>query len=260
MTHNPSRRLLHRASPLMAAAAIALSMMASGCSPKEKSDKAIERENWTRSLNDSVAAYKHSLDTTQLRIEELNNQIATMLNDFQYVENPREVEGYYILKGWTSRHPENATWVYARLSKDEGLEIIASLKGGVFNSLRAESQGNSYTTGIVAHDQALNFRHNGYNVVCFYGESADSLAHFIARNELNDVTISYLNPSTSGTLKLSAEQRKMIAATWQLYNARHTEMQLEKQIPLLSKRIDACRRMMVRASDRNDSTQTSQKE
>ena len=36
----------------------------------------------------------------------------------------------------------------------------------------------------------------------------------------------------------------MIAATWQLYHSQKDSHKLEKDIPLLSRRIDVCRRML----------------
>lgn len=237
------RTILHTA----AAAALML-LAATGCAPKEKSDKAVEREQWLASLNDSIATYKKQIDSTQQRLDALNEESARLLERFDYIENPREVEGYYLLKGWQGRHPANATWLYARISKSEGLELLASLKGGVFTSVAALSGGESAETAAVAPDQALNFRHKGYNTVCFYGAEADSVAAFIAAHEGDDVTIEYLNPGRSGSLKLSADQRAMIAETWRLYDTRRQIRRLEKEMPMLSRRIDACRLMMERDS------------
>ena len=226
------RTILHTA-----AAAALLLMAATGCAPKEKSDKAVEREQWLASLNDSIATYKKQIDSTQQRLDALNEESARLLERFDYIENPREVEGYYLLKGWQGRHPANATWLYARISKSEGLELLAALSGG-----------ESAETAAVAPDQALNFRHKGYNTVCFYGAEADSVAAFIAAHEGDDVTIEYLNPGRSGSLKLSADQRAMIAETWRLYDTRRQIRRLEKEMPMLSRRIDACRLMMERDS------------
>ena len=74
------------------------------------------------------------------------------------------------------------------------------------------------------------------------------MAAFIAAHEGDDVTIEYLNPGRSGSLKLSADQRAMIAETWRLYDTRRQIRRLEKEMPMLSRRIDACRLMMERDS------------
>ena len=105
------------------------------CTPKEKSDKAVERERWIESLNDSVALYKSQIDSATSRLEELHDNVGLMLQDFEYVNNPREVEGYYIYKGWRQRYPLQGNGLVARISKDEGLELIACHKGAPFTSV-----------------------------------------------------------------------------------------------------------------------------
>lgn len=221
-------------------------LAASACTPEKKSVHAEQREVFIASLGDSIKAYGDSIKVSQARLDALNAEVGEMLSGFDYVENPREVEGYYILKGWSGRHPAGATWIYARISKDEDLELIAQLKGGTFDRIAVSSGDSRVESETVPNDQALNFRHSGYTTVCFASGAADTVARFVADHSGDPLTLIYLNPSATGTLKLTPDQINMLTATWRLYSARREVGRLEKQIPAYSRRIDICRRMMAR--------------
>ena len=174
------------------------------CTPKEKSDKAVERERWIESLNDSVALYKSQIDSATSRLEELHDNVGLMLQDFEYVNNPREVEGYYIYKGWRQRYPLQGNGLVARISKDEGLELIACHKGAPFTSV----------------------------------------AMYISDNQAQKLTVTLLNGKACGSFTLSQDAARMISATWQLYSSQKQCEKLEREIPLLNRRIDTCRRTL----------------
>ncbi len=215
------------------------------CSPKEKSDKAIEREKWIESLGDSIALYKNRIDSATSRLDELHDNVGMMLQDFEYVSNPREVEGYYIYKGWRSRYPLQGNGLVARISKDEGLELIACHKGATFNSISVSDGSASAASDVVPHDQALNYRRGDLTTVCFYGEKADSLAMFIADRQDRPVTVTIFNGGgANGRFALQPDAARMIAATWQLYSSQKLCERLELEIPMLNRRIDTCRRIM----------------
>ena len=187
------------------------------CTPKEKSDKAVERERWIESLNDSVALYKSQIDSATSRLEELHDNVGLMLQDFEYVNNPREVEGYYIYKGWRQRYPLQGNGLVARISKDEGLELIACHKGAPFTSV-ALSGGD--------------------------GAAVDSVAMYISDNQAQKLTVTLLNGKACGSFTLSQDAARMISATWQLYSSQKQCEKLEREIPLLNRRIDTCRRTL----------------
>lgn len=204
----------------------------------------MEREQWLYSLNDSIAQYKASIDSASSALTSLQSEIGEMIINFDHVSNPREVEGYYIYKGWKGRYPLKATGLVARITEDENLELIATLSGGVFNSISISDGTSSVSSNVVPHDQALNYRAGSLNTVCFYGEAADSVAAFISDNMPEKITVTFLNDNKTGSFTLPADQKEMIAATWQLYYSQKDSHSLEKRIPMLSRRIDVCRRMM----------------
>ncbi len=167
-----------------------------------------------------------------------------MISNFEYVSNPRQVEGYYIYNGWKNRYPLKQTGVVARITEDERFELIAVLSGKHFNQLSVSNGSESVETKVVPHDQALNYRAGSLNTVCFYGSAADSVGMFIAENMPDALTVTYMEGGKTGSYTLPADQKEMIAATYNLYVAQRNNHRLEATIPMLSQKIDSCRRMI----------------
>lgn len=207
-----------------------------------KTDKEKARNDYRQALTDSISAAERQIDSCENRIAVLNNEISERLADFTDVTNPREVEGYYIFKGWESKYPLSSTGVIARISHNEQLELIAALQGGVFNTLEAQAPDVSATTSTVPHDQALNYRREGLNTVMFSGAQADSVAALIADNELNPVKIVFLdNSKPVKSMEIDNGCKKMIAATWMLYSSRRELGSLERRVMLLREKINLLR-------------------
>ncbi len=223
---------------------IALSLLSSaGC--RKKTPAAVEeREKWILSLNDSVALYQKQADSVATAMSATREKISEIIGDFDYVSNPREVEGYYIFKGWRQRYPLKQTGLLARITESEGLELIATLSGGHFNEIGVSAGSTTLSSGIVPHDQALNYRAGNLNTVCFTGNKADSIAELVADNESSSVGVVYLNPGKTGAISLPDDEKKMIAATWRLYSLQKSVHNNEKELPRLSGKIAACRRML----------------
>ena len=235
---------------LLFAAAVAASFLSvSSCVGITKPEAAEKREQWVESLNDSIARYKAQADSASEQLNLLRSRIGEMIPDFDHISNAREVEGYYIYKGWSARYPLTSTDLVARISENEGLELIAALSGGVFDRISVSSGGNSVSSAVVPHDQALNYRAGNINTVCFTGAQADSVAAFIA-DALGAVSVSFIGGAKNASLSLSSSSKEMIAATWRLYAAQKESHSLEKLLPLLSRKVDLCRRML----HENDST------
>lgn len=227
---------------------VALVALASvSCKRLKKPAAAEEREKFIYSLNDSIAAYRQQIESSTEALTALQGEIGELIQDFEHVANPREVEGYYIYKGWKGRYPLKQTGLVARINESEGFEIIATLTGGLFNQISVTASGNSVTSAVVPHDQALNYRAGSLNTVCFYGAAADSIGSFIADNMPEKISVSYLNGKKTGSLLIPADEKEMIAATWQLYSSQKESHRIEKEIPMLSRRIDVCRRMLESA-------------
>ncbi len=219
-------------------------LFAGSCSQTKKSEAATAREQWLLSLNDSIEDYQSRIADAEQSLASLQNEIGGIIENFDYVSNPKLVEGYYIYKGWSGKYPLTKTGMVARITKDEGFELIAALSGGRFNRIRVTSGGTAAESKIVPHDQALNYRTETLNTVCFYGASADSIGQLISESNSGAVTMEFLGDGKSGKYQLSAEEVKMIGATWKLFAAQRTSHRFEREIPMLSKRIAACRRMI----------------
>ena len=71
------------------AAMIALS----GCGNSKQTEAEQQRQEWLDSLNDSVALYQKQIETTTAQLSDVQNEVGRMVGDFDYVSNPREVEG-----------------------------------------------------------------------------------------------------------------------------------------------------------------------
>lgn len=203
-----------------------------------------ERETWILSLNDSITKYKAEIETASSELKSAQAEVGEMIPNFDYVSNPREVEGYYIYNGWKNRYPIKQTGVVARITEDERFELIAVLTGKHFNQISVSNGAGSAETKVVPHDQALNYRAGNLNTVCFSGGAADSVGMYIAENMPDALTVNYLEGGKTASFTLPADQKEMIAATYQLYAAQRNNHRLEAAIPMLSRKIDTCRRMI----------------
>ncbi len=213
-----------------------------GCSGVKKPEAAVERENWLLSLNDSIKLYQQQTEEVTANLSELKNRIGEVIVDFDYVSNPREVEGYYIFKGWKDRYPLTTTGLVARITEDERLELLATLSGATFNEIGVTAGGETRSSGVVPHDQALNYRTPEFNKVCFSGAKADSVAMLIAESPSSEII--YLEGGKRKAVKLPADQQAMLAATWRLYALQKEAHGYEKELPRLAGKIAACRRML----------------
>lgn len=227
---------------LLALATMALILLPS-C--RVKTPEAVEeRKNWLFSLNDSISKYEKEIEEVDVKLKDAREAVANMLSDFDYVKNPRQVEGYYIFHGWKDRYPMQTTALVARVTEEERFELIATLTGAYFNEIGVTSAGETVATDVVPHDQALNYRAGNLNTVCFYGSAADSVGQFIASRSNHDFTVAYLNGNKTGALSLPSDEKQMIARTWELYAAQRNLHFLEQELPRLSGKIAACRRIL----------------
>lgn len=225
---------------------IAVVMMA-GCAHKNDAGQRA-RENYARSLADSVANIKYEIDSCNSEIGQLNETVGTWLRDFTAVNNSREVEGYTIRTGWQNRYPLQSTGMIARITESEGLELIAALKGGVFDQLTVSAAGNSASTAVVPNDQALNYRREGLTTVMFTGTQADSVAHLIADNMLDNVQVTFVNGGRpTGSWKIPADYAKMIADTYELYSSHQRQIKLERHVRMLQEKM----KLLREHTDRN---------
>lgn len=215
--------------------------MAFGSCKKLKTPDSIEeRENWYASFSDSVKYYENKYQQTEDELQKLNSEISELLQGFEKVKKPREVSGYFIVKGWASKTPLTSSGLYARIDENEKLELIATLGGSTFNQI---SVGN-FNSEVVKHDQALNYRHESYNTVFFSGGKADTVAQYIAENKSNALKLDFMESGKRKSQFLLPENEKdMIAKTWQVFSLQRMTKTLQKELAMCSRKIDTFRRM-----------------
>ena len=216
------------------------------CKKLKKPAAIEEREQWIASFADSIASYNKEIENATDSVKIINQKIEDILHGFSHVVKEREVTGYYIASGWKDRLPLTSTGLVARLNENEKLELIATLKGGVFNRIEASDGSGEVSTKVIPHDQALNYRATGFNTVCFSGGDADTVAQFISDNKGKKITVNYIDGKKTGSFVLSDAEKEMIYSTWQLCYLKNMARQLEKSISFNARRIDICRRMMDR--------------
>lgn len=211
-----------------------------GCNRRNKAKERIqaEREKWEASLPDSLKAVERQTDSIKAQLQALNNCFEAMVHTFDYVDNPREVEGYYIAGGWKMNYPLKSTGLVARITKSEKLELIAALAGNAhFNRIRVVTNGQTAETSTVVHDQALNYRMPGLNTVCFSDSAATSCAKLIAENNGSDIKIIYLEgDKQTGTLSYPKQAQSLMMSTWNLYEVISRISRNERMIPMLAKK------------------------
>ncbi|MDE5812731.1 MAG: hypothetical protein K2H72_00455 [Muribaculaceae bacterium] len=211
-----------------------------GCRRKNEAKERVqaEREKWEASLPDSLKAVERQTDSIRAELKALNNSFEAMVHTFDYVDNPREVEGYYIAGAWKVDYPLKKTGLVARITKSEKLELIAALAGGAhFDRLRVEANGQTAETSAVPYDQALNYRMTGLNTVCFSDSAATSCARLIAENNGGDVKIIYLEGDRqTGALSYPKEAQSIMMSTWNLYEVSSRIARDERMIPMLAKK------------------------
>lgn len=211
------------------------------CSRVRKTEAEKEREEWIAGFTDSISYYKQESLKIESILDTLNTTVSRELADFEMIRNPREVSGYYIMKGWNSRIPFTTTGIYARINEHEKLELIATLGGSTFNQIET---GN-IKSEIVHNDQAFNYRHERFNTVYFSGEKADSIAQFIASANGGKVNLLYLEGGkTKKNFVIPSDQADMIGHTWNLYNNQSRAHKLQKELWISSRKIETFRRLM----------------
>ena len=204
----------------------------------------IERKEWIAGFTDSIEFYQQKKNEAETKLESLNSRISALLENFELVKNPREVSGYYLLKGWNKKIPFTSTGVYARLNENEKIEIIATLGGHTFNRIGVGTGSAVVFSEAVPHDQAFNYRHERYNTVYFSGGKADTVAQYIADNRGSKINIEFLEGSKKYPFILPADEKEMITKTWDLHAAQLEARQLQKELFISSKKIDTFRRIM----------------
>lgn len=218
-----------------------LALLFGGCAHENKTGKE-KQESYKTALEDSVRNIMMEIDSCNNVAATLGDKINNLLPEFRAVNKAREVEGYMIFQGWESRYPLTSTGVVARLSDSRQIELVAALQGGEFDRIRVSVPSNSAETDVVPYDQALNYRQGGLNTVLFTGENVDKVLNLIADNELNPITVTFLNNGkTAGTWKMGNDFANMISMTYLLYASNREQKELHNRALMLGEKLKILR-------------------
>lgn len=243
MTIRKHNKSLRCAGLLMAGLA-----MLAGCGNSGKDGKQA-RQDYERSLGDSVTVLQSRIDSCSNAIATLRDNQGVWLRDFETVSNPREAAPYLIYRGFRNRYPPTGTGLIARLAENGQFELVASISGTRFTSIAVTSGSATATSEIIPADQALNYMAGNLNTVLFTGPKADSIGHLIADNELNPLTVSFINGRAVGSWKIPDSYAKMITASYELYHTQTEINRLERRIPMLNQKLSIIRNHMQAVAD-----------
>ncbi len=251
---NPFLESLRRnlGTALLAVCGLALLVSATDCSSaeqrrKDKTER--DRHAWREELTDSVEAIRERIASNGEQLRVLTQDLNGMLPSFIKVDNPRHVEGYYILRDFDSNYPLHSTGLAARLTMSEQLELVAALSGGTFTSIRVKTADAGVSSATVPHDGALNYREGGLNTVAFSGPLCDSIGRFIALNDNSRIELEFMEGDrVTGRTTLSDKTKRMVARTWTLSNTRARITQLERSIPLDNRKLESIQARLERDS------------
>lgn len=230
---------------------LACALVLSTSCGSNKAEREKVKQAYTESLKDSIKNVEQEIESDEHRLSALDNNIGGMLHNFVPVQNSREVEGYMIVDGWQDRYPLSTTGLVARMTVNQQLELIATLKGKTFDRIEVRTPEETLASETVPYDQALNYRRDGLTTVMFSGTRADSIARIIAENELNQVQVIYLEgDGTRGEWTIPQDFKKMITTTSLFASARREQIMLEAKVRMLHEKIKLLRAHIDRDSVR----------
>lgn len=215
-----------------------LGIALTACKGYDDSKAREDRQEWITSLADTISIIEKTRTQDSLNLDQLREEVADRLQNFMIINNPREVEPYYILKAFRASYPLNSTGIAARVLKNEGMEIVAALTGKRFNAIRISSGQNSAESQIVPADQALNYTAGNLTTVAFSGSKTDSLAMLVAENAANKVKLEYLqNGNVAQSIILSQNQINWISETYSLCSNQAEIHNLENSLLISSRKL-----------------------
>lgn len=217
-----------------------LAIMVAGCGGKKIDNKEREEE-YSRILGDSISIITQEIDSCDSQIKTLNESTGVWVRDFTTVTNPREVGSYMIYTSFKNRYPLTGTGLVARVNDTGGFELIAALSRGTFDRIVVEANGESISSDVVPHDQALNYRTDALNTVSFTGEKADEIGKLIADNRLNSVKVNFFGKKLMSTWNMPDDYKQMVMATWMLYSSGKEANRLERRVQMLHQKINILR-------------------
>lgn len=218
---------------------LAAMSLAGGCADKSAKER-VERDRteWKESLKDSLSATRAELDSTRARVGRLRARTDELLSHFRCVENPREVEKYYLPEVRGYEYPLKSNGLAARLLASEQLEIVAAYIGAPFDAVRI--CGNAQIPAElpkVPHDQGLNYRSANMTTVAFSGNEVDSVAARL-KDLKAPVRIDFLSDGKQvGRCTLTAPQYQALRLAAGLADSRRETLLAERRLMVLNRKI-----------------------
>lgn len=221
------------------AAIFVATLLMSGCGGRKADDK--PRADYSLSLGDSIEVMRTEIDSCNRAIASLKESQDIWLRDFTTVDNSREAAPYIIYSSFRDKYPPATTSVMARLADNGQFEIVAALAGARFSSITVTAPDVSASSETVPPDQALNYMAGNLNTVLFTGPKADSIGRLISDNELNNISVTFVNNGPVKSWSIPDSYKKMLSATFRLYDAQRQINTLERRVPMLNRKINILR-------------------
>ena len=221
-------------------ALLCCAFMLFSCGTKSVDSKDV-RNDYGRSLDDSISVIKAEIDSCRQQASVLQENVDVWMRDFTTVANPREAGAYTILTSWKNRYPLKSTGLVARIDDQGQFQLIAVLSGASFDRIVLNTPTESVSSQTVPNDQALNYRTGGLTTVLFAGPEADSVGQVIADNELNGLSVEFMQGRVVSTWQIPAEYAKTLSYTYMLYKIQRDLATMERRIPMLQEKIKILR-------------------
>ncbi|MDE6271572.1 MAG: hypothetical protein K2M31_01015 [Muribaculaceae bacterium] len=222
-----------------------------GCKKYSGEKAAQERAQWIASLNDSISNISAQRKADSLRITQLRSDIDLWLKNFTQVNDPKQVEPYYIHSSFMGSYPLNSTGIASRIKDNQEFEIVAALSGSQFDAIRLTAGEYSISSPVVPPDQGLNFTSSdGLTVCSFSGKEITPIAEFVAVHEPEQIWMEYLrNGQVRSSIYLSHPQKRWISETWRMASARQLLDSLERRQMLTARKLELLHITLRRESE-----------
>lgn len=236
---------------------VSMAMTTVSCGPNKAKQKIAEqRSEWENSLSDSVAVAERGVDSLRQHLDRLHTDTETLLQQFRCVQNPREVEKYYIANLAGLQYPLQTTGIVARLNASEQLEVIAAFAGPAFDCIEVSSGGEWVRSNVVPEDKALNYRVGGLSRVMFFGSAADSVAMCVAASAEAPLRLRFLadgGRKVVGQTNISAIDRSAVSLACNLATLRKETLLTEQRLNTQSRKVAILKEKCVEIAERNQS-------
>lgn len=154
-----------------------------------------------------------------LEIEKNIGLVDSLQSSFKFVKTKDMVEGYYVHKQTPTNNLIKQNNVEARIDEFGKIYLISNLYGKSckHTHLVAKSKNGQVQTGIVAYDNAMNYRFKDagtpVEMVTFNAEKCDTLCNFISANRNEAIKLQFKGSRTQ-EITLSKQTKKLIDETY----------------------------------------------